>query len=136
MIKLACFLSVFLLPVKEHRRLWYCFNYFFVSFLRYINQRIIYFSSISWTKYKMIIYQRYGCVCMSIFIFHIMIILYYVYKNNINICKQLYISAIHPTPKEVSFLTFIVSFPLYYTIKRTSASKTYRCSNRSFQNIK
>lgn len=48
----------------------------------------------------MIVYQRYCCVCMSIFVFHTYTISQYVYVFNIYIHI---ICAIHPTPKGVGF---------------------------------
>ena len=48
----------------------------------------------------MIVYQRYCCVCMSIFVFHTYTISQYVYVFNTYIHI---ICAIHPTPKGVGF---------------------------------
>ena len=48
----------------------------------------------------MIVYQRYCCVCMSIFVFNMFIISQYVYVFNTYLHI---ICAIHPTPKGVGF---------------------------------
>lgn len=79
------------------------FDQLFKSLFNMINQKN--FSSISWTKYKMIIYQRYGCICMSVFIFHTYIIYNFVYKIKLNI--HIFVLSI-PHLKELAFRTFLL----------------------------
>ena len=67
----------------------------------------------------MIVYQRYCCVCMSIFVFHTYTISQYVYVFNTYIHI---ICAIHPTPKGVGFshiscnLIMFASFNILFSL--------------------
>ena len=93
----------------DFKLLTFNFDQFFKSLLNIWYQKD--FSSISWTKDKMVVYQRYSCVGMSICVFHVFIIHSYVYvvNTNIHIIFSFYIHivlffcAIHPTFTKVSF---------------------------------
>lgn len=81
----------------------------------------------------MIVYQRYGCVCASVFIFHIHIILQYVYKINIYIHIYFkYFALSIPHLKEWAFRAFIV----IYVNQEQVPYQTMQIKDESFEGLK